>query len=197
MPVPDDLVDEMTVFVSTQVSGGFSTRGEIVDATVEVFAGDVAEDDLREAAIAAVERAIRSKRLEERDWPPVTDCDRLDSAFDALERAGIVCRQNFTCCGTCGAAEIGDAIEDAIGNGAGVRGYAFYHEQDTESAAGGNGLYLNYGSVDEGEEPALAIAREVVEQLRLHGLRAAWSGSWNQRIEVALDWKRRFPDAGA
>jgi hypothetical protein len=63
--------------------------------------------------------------------------------------------------------------------------------QDTERAAEGDGLYLNYGACEDGEEAALAVANDIVTQLTAHGLRTEWNGSWNQRIAVSLDWKRR------
>jgi hypothetical protein len=74
-----------------------------------------------------------------------------------------------------------------------VRGYAFYHEQDTESAAGGGGLYLNYGSCDEGTEAAVAIGHEIVAALKAKGLDPDWNGSLEKRIGLPLDWKRRGP----
>ena len=36
-----------------------------------------------------------------------------------------------------------------------------------------------------------AVARDIVSRLEAHGLRTEWDGSWDQRIGVALDWKRR------
>ncbi|MBL7373657.1 hypothetical protein INQ23_30515, partial [Escherichia coli] len=60
-----------------------------------------------------------------------------------------------------------------------------------ESAVDGGGLYLNYGACDEGEDAALAVARDIVAELEAHGLETRWDGSWDQRIGVALDWKRR------
>lgn len=72
-----------------------------------------------------------------------------------------------------------------------ARGYAFYHTQDTEAAADGSGLYLNYGACEEGEAPALEVASAIVAELERHGLATRWNGSWDQRIGVTLDWKRR------
>ena len=34
---------------------------------------------------------------------------------EPLEAEGVIARQNFTCCGSCGAIEIWDEIEEAIG----------------------------------------------------------------------------------
>ncbi|HEU4968451.1 DUF6891 domain-containing protein [Sphingomonas sp.] len=146
---------------------------------------------MRKEAQRLLRDALAEHSMAQRNWPDRTDCDRLDDAFAALEADGIISRQNFTCCGTCGSAEIWDemkAIEEA---GGAVRGYAFYHMQDTESAAEGHGLYLNYGACEEGEHAALAIARDIVAHLEDHGLDCHWNGEWGKRIAVALDWKRR------
>jgi hypothetical protein len=69
--------------------------------------------------------------------------------------------------------------------------------QDTESAAEGYGLYLNYGAVEEGEKAALRVANEIIDALQRHGLQTEWDGSWSKRIGVTLDWKRRLPEVGA
>jgi hypothetical protein len=63
--------------------------------------------------------------------------------------------------------------------------------QDTESAADGGGIYLNYGACAEGGPAAIAIAREIVAEIENAGLETHWSGTYQERIGVALDWKRR------
>jgi hypothetical protein len=63
--------------------------------------------------------------------------------------------------------------------------------QSTESAVAGGGIVLNYGAVHNNEADALAIGHEVVDTLRRHGLRPVWNGTWEQRLEVPMDWKRR------
>jgi hypothetical protein len=126
-------------------------------------------------------------------WPDRTDCDRLDEAFAVLEARGIICRQDFTCCGTCGHSEIGDEIAAAEEAGGTVRGYAFYHMQDTESAVDGGGLYLKYGAVAAGEATGVAVGRELAEVLTAHGLTTEWDGTLAQCVAVKLDWKRRRP----
>jgi hypothetical protein len=65
--------------------------------------------------------------------------------------------------------------------------------QCTESAVAGCGLFLYYGAVEKGEEPALQIANEIVDALRRQGLRTEWGGTASKAVVVHLDWKRRFP----
>ena len=119
-------------------------------------------------------------------------CDCLDQAFAALERSGVVARQNFACCQTCGHAEIGDEIAEAQEK-ADVVGYTFYHMQDTERAAEGGGLYLSYGALEQTESALQKVGRSIVEALRKEGLKAEWDGDPKKRIEIRdLLWRRRL-----
>lgn len=65
--------------------------------------------------------------------------------------------------------------------------------QGTESAVEGHGLFLYYGAVAKGKEPALQMAKEIVGALQRQGLRTEWGGTVSAAINVLLDWKRRLP----
>jgi hypothetical protein len=121
----------------------------------------------------------------------VTDCDRLDAAFSSLERQGIVARQNWTCCQTCGHAEIADAMEEARQSGE-VRGYTFFHQQDTDSAVEGYGLWLAYGSTEDDDAATVAIGHSVCNALRDAGLSPTWEGVGSKRIALPMNWQRRL-----
>jgi hypothetical protein len=177
--------------IRRDVASGFYDEDTILTHAVEAFEEEFDPVMLRGTAQRFLREEMAAHARDQQNWPARTDCDRLDDAFAALEASGVIARQNFTCCGTCGSAEIWDEI-DAVGKAGGpTRGYAFFHMQDTERAAEGDGLYLNYGACEEGEEAALAVANDIVTQLEAHGLRTEWNGSWSQRIAVPLDWKRR------
>lgn len=148
--------------------------------------------ELRAAAAVLVEGILAQHRQEAAGWPAVTDCQRLDAAFSALEADGIVARQNFTCCQSCGHAEIAEQIDCAERSGQVTRGYTFFHQQDTESAVEYGSLYLAYGATSPGGPGAMSIAQDVVAALRKQGLTVTWGGSTSQRIGVSLDWKRRL-----
>jgi hypothetical protein len=115
----------------------------------------------------------------------------LDAAFAELENNGIVARQNFTCCQTCGHIEIGEEFDTIEDQGTRIRGYTFYHNQDTDGAVEGHGLYLAYGAIDDGEPAAITIGEEIAKTIRMHGLAVEWDGSTRTRFLVTLDWKRR------
>lgn len=187
----ETLREDVAEYIRNQVAGGFSTKDEIFEAVVEVYGEESPESVLSPLAREIMDQVMAEHAKDQASWPATTDCDRLDSAFAELERIGVVCRQNFTCCGTCGAAEIVEEIDKATAAGQAVRGYCFYHSQDTDSATSGGGLYLNYGSVAEGREAALLVAQQVVATLNRHGLKTRWNGTWETRIQITMNWQRR------
>ncbi len=188
---PDDL-DDLRGYIRIQIAAGFSPVDDVIDEAVEVFADTtLAPEALRAAAGALVEQAMAAQRADQATWPETTDCDRLDAAFAALDAAGVVARQHFSCCGTCGATEIHDEMDQAAKDGATVRGYTFFHLQDTEHAVEGESLFLSYGAVGADREEAVAIGHEVVAALRAHGLHPAWNGRHANRIGLPMVWQRR------
>jgi hypothetical protein len=189
----DRAVEYLRGMIRREIAAGFDPVDHIMESAVECAADGVDAAALEPLAREFTREALAEQYRAQAEWPDQTDCDRLDEAFEELESRGIVCRQNFTCCGTCGAAEIWGEMQAAETSGLPVRGYAFYHVQNTTSAVEGGGLYLHYGATDKGEEAALAVAREIVDVLTAHGLAADWNGSWRTCVGVSLDWKRRRP----
>lgn len=190
-PVTEEALHELRGYIQRDVAAGFRPEDGIAFNAVEMLAADFDADDLAPHAVRMTSELISEHKREQEAWPKTTDCDRLDQAFAELERTGVVCRQDFSCCGTCGTTEIQDEMETASRGGTQVRGYAFYHMQDTESAVEGHGLYLNYGAVEDGEAAAVGIGQEIVEALKQEGLKVDWDGTWAVRIGVNLEWKRR------
>jgi hypothetical protein len=179
----DALEEEVRGMAVRAVAEGFEDEQTIVRNIVETLDGDD-PTTLRALAARLTAAALAAHLAEEATWPAVTDCDRLDRAFAALEASGIVARQNFTCCQNCGHAEIRDELTPD------TNGYVFYHVQDTESAADGHGLLLAYGATRAGVEPT-DVGRQVVSALEQEGMAVRWDGTVNKRIFVSVDWKRR------
>jgi hypothetical protein len=168
------------------VAEGYDGRDEIVERIREVYGEELEEGVLAGLAARATDEAIAAHLAEQEGWGIPTDCDRLDRAFAALEKSGIVARQHFTCCQTCGHGEIWDEI-----GGRQVEGYTFFHWQDTESAVEGHGLHLAFGAMDDAPEAARAVGEKIVQALRSEGLEVEWDGSIGLRILVKLTWRRR------
>jgi hypothetical protein len=182
-------LDYVKDYVRSLVRGGYYTRDEIIEdakyaaseeGLASVDSGDLVDDE------------INQQLREQEIWPEVTDYDRLVRALVALEMKGIVARQNFACCQTCGHAEIEDEIESFAATGGDPRGYVFFHQQGTESAIRDGEVGFAYGPAKEDVDSA-DIASELANEMRAVGLKVDWNGESSMCVMVSLDWKRRWP----
>ncbi|GEM_PF-405764 len=180
---------ELEQWIEQRVRIGFDAERDILE---------LAEDIFPEAERITIERALGAavaRRRERLAGAGQTDCDRLDNAFAALDRAGILTRQNFTCCNNCGYAEIWDPIAEAEARGQQLEGFAFYHRQDAEGVSSAEGpglLHLSFGAVDSDEDDdAERVGRTISSALSEQGLEMVWDGKASRRIGVKLEWKRR------
>ena len=170
------------------VRGGYSARNQIVES-VRDYAEDQKYRKFDAEKIVASE--IAALKVDEAAWPDFTDYDRLLEAIVRLEGNGVVMRQDFTCCQTCGHAEIGEEIRNFETTGRQARGYAFFHQQATESVVDGGDINFAYGAVG-GQATALEIAKNVADAMRSAGLKVDWNGKTSMCVMVELDWKRRW-----
>ena len=206
------LLRELRDFVNHEVAAGFAGPEAIVHRAVNRFFRRAWPALLLPVCAEGAVKSALAKHLEaQAKWPATTDCDRLDSAFAELEQKGIFCRQNT---GADGQAAIEKYLTFpfAFGERPDYRGYVFFHAQDTEFVLKHGLLFLTFGPVpvtretldagtesrpdessrsEEIKEATLAVAREVVETLKRHGLDAQWNGLPQERIRVPMVWKRR------
>lgn len=189
-----DEFEELEFAISTArtlIRGGFETREEVIEYT-----NDLLEDEkIRNVnATEIVDREIEALCNEQEYWPVETDNDRLERVFERLEAVGIISRQNFTCCGTCGAAEIDYEVEDFEEQGLRARGYVFFHQQATESAVEGYGINFSYGSFKKNasDRDHEAIAQDLVRELKDKEFEVDWNGKLSMCVMVEIDWKRRW-----
>jgi hypothetical protein len=182
--------------IRERLRAGYDDDDEVLSGALD-YAGDEFEVDEKRGRII-LDEELAALHEEMLSWPATTDCDRLDAAFAELERAGIVARANFTCCSNCGESEIGNEMDEAVKQGTSVRGYTFFHQQDTDRAAAGDGgVLLKYGPNPFDENEVVRIGRQIQHIVERNGLRTEWDGSANRCIEVLLAWKRRRGSSGA
>ena len=195
MEMEFELVGEMGLYAKAEVEAGFSTDEQIVERAIRRHAGQGDYLALRDLARELVGFAAGRQLQRQRDWPLVTDCDRLDLAFGRLGESGIVCRQNFHADDQQGLVAIDEEMDREEAAGRKVRGYAYYHRRDIDLAIAGGGLFLSYGASDgeaeDDDRADLGIGAEVVEALRQLGLAPQWSGDGDTRIHLPLQWQRR------
>jgi hypothetical protein len=184
-----DLTKEIQGIARVNVAAGFDPFERIVYVTAEILTDDYDEPTLKDQVRQVVRNLIEEHLEAQAGWPALTDCDRLDKAFISLELDGILGRQNF-CESNTRALEAIRSELDQASKIYPVRGFTFYHQQNTESAAEGQGLYLSYGSA-RSKDLHLDIGHEVVKQVNDQGLKTIWDGTLDTKIHVSLNWQKR------
>src|SRR5690606_41074824 len=88
----DETTEDMLGLVENWVWFGFHSVGEL-DEQIDGDALDGDGFDVERVKALAAETLLK-KRAAEATWPPQTDCDRLDRAFDRLRAQGL-CALHF------------------------------------------------------------------------------------------------------
>lgn len=136
---------------------------------------------------------FQAKRDAEATWPEVTDCDRLDEAFESLESLGIIALHNAGLTMSDGISDVSEAL--ALDESDEFIGYCFYHEQDVGRAIDGHGLNLAYGDLADTESGKREIGELVKAELERHGFAVEWDGKPETRLDLPkIVWQRRTPD---
>ncbi|MGD3105087.1 DUF6891 domain-containing protein [Streptomyces sp. YGL11-2] len=169
------------------IRSGFWTFEDVVQGVCDAFDTEetpVTRDEARRIVAGLWERRL----AEQTEWPEITDADRVERAFTALDAQGLTARMHFTCCGNCALGEIGAERAEAD------RGFVFFHHQDTAAAAGGHGLSVRYGAYEDGGADRAEVGRTVADALTGAGLTVEWDGDPDTVVEITpLDWRRRLP----
>lgn len=186
-----DAINELRDVIELDVKGGYESREQIINNAIDFLMGEYDPEWIEEQAKKLTDDGLKRHYDEQKFWQHVTDCDKLDEAFSELDRHGIVARQHFTCCQTCGHSEISQEIKKTEKHRP-VQGYVFFHWQDTESAVRSEYLYLAYGSVSGKESESQEIAAQIITTLSRAGLDSEWNGSVRSRICIKeISWQRR------
>ncbi|MEU4608422.1 hypothetical protein AB0F43_36010 [Kribbella sp. NPDC023972] len=189
-----DAIEGLRGKIEAWIRPGFYERAEVVD-----YATDYRDDDELPVTDEQLEQLVgelwQARLAEQESWPERTDADRLAAAFDELDTAGVIARMNFTCCQTCGTAEIADERPaDRLSSG-----YVFFHQQDAETLVDDPAhLFLAYGPFeperDRFADQVVEVGRQVVAVLESHSLPVTWNGTAGARIQIGpITWLRRLP----
>lgn len=188
-----DRREEATDFIRYYVwAGGYDGEQvfDIIDD--EVFDADGENDDwLREQ----IDLAIQRKKAAERDWPNITDCDRLDRAFDTLADQRILTQHKAGTTQQDGLDVVERIYAESGGDDSRFHGYCFYTLQDMEAAMWGEvGLWLAFGHFSGEREPGEAVGREIRDVLVRFNFAVVWDGSIDSRLLLSgFRWQRRSP----
>ncbi|MFE9805755.1 DUF6891 domain-containing protein [Streptomyces sp. NPDC005548] len=185
--LPADVLDEIEPRIRELLRCGYAGRARLTEDAEEYLVDGDHRPVSRAQARELVDRLWTERLAEQALWEGVTDPERLTEVFEALDAGGITAREDFTCCRTCGTAEIGAE------GGEGARGFVYFHSQCTEGAAAGHGLTLLYGGFDGSAATTASVGREVVAALDAAGLSAQWDGSPDSAVHVTgLTWHKRL-----
>ena len=169
-------------------SGCYPPR-EVRDAALDmVLDGDLAgfEDRLMEY----IDEEFYRKAQAEKQWPAVTDCDRLDTVFAGLATTGVFTAHNAGFTMQEGRWEVERAIAEQPAGA--YHGFCFYHTQDLHRAVDGTGLYLGFGDLMDDDARTVVVGRQIRQAFEQAGFEVDWDGTADTRINLpAIDWKRR------
>ena len=181
----------LLAFIERHIKEGFLSAEQIVERALSEFEDYMPRVRLISLAQKLVYHVSIKRYVEEINWTELTDCDRLDQAFAELNKIGIVARQHFSCCNSCGHRQIDAVLKREQGRRK-VWGFAFFHAQDTEMAVRSGVLFITYDSADKRGKRAIEVGRRISDALRKAGLNVEWDGSYLQRVCVTgLKWQKR------
>jgi len=115
--------------------------------------------------------------------------DRLNVAFKAMRKQGIIARQRFSCCMNCASYELGGDLKEP--KNAKKIGAVYYHKQDAQNLDAYQNFYLGFGG-NPAHNPtnsdpidaanAIKVGKLAVEALKAAGLTVEWNESNETRI---------------
>ena len=172
--------------IRVMVWSGFDDLSDVLEMLEDSDEDDADKQMLEEFA----ESEFQAKREAEAAWPPVTDCTRLDAAFDALNGMGVIALHYAGYTLSDGISDVSEVLAESDREK--VKGYCFYHEQDVERALNGHGLTLAYGDIAETAMGTRAIGELVKAELERQGFVVEWDGDEETRINLpGIVWQRR------
>ena len=116
---------------------------------------------------------------------------RLTNAFKLMRKAGLLARQNFSCCSNCGGYELATKAVELKKAGKIVNGCAFYHSQSNADKRNGQDFYITYGVLDTTEFgeiglPTVEVGKIVSSCLTKVGVQWEWNGDPTKNIKVVI-----------
>lgn len=185
------LPPEVTEEIAALVRSAFYDKERLI----AIFCEEMYEPgELERSAVStAIDAEIAKWESEKRTWPEVTDCDRLDAAFAALNKRGVIALQNAGYTQSDGYDDFCEHYKQSS-NKASILGYCFYHGQDVERAVRGGGLFLAFGPVDPDDEETKGpeVGNVIRNELERAGLKVDWDRTFATRMRISeLLWQRR------
>jgi hypothetical protein len=186
-------MDENTIeAIYDFVWSGFCEKTVILEIICEQYI------DPDETSESDVEKAIREefarKKEAETHWPEITDCDKLDQAFEKLNDTGIIALHYAGTTQSDGLDDVTEMYYELGGKDSNVTGYCFYHGQDVDGAIESGELYIAFGDIHGTDEKGVETGLHIKKTLTEAGFDVVWDGAIDQRICIRnMAWQRRGP----
>ncbi len=186
---PVEIEQQALEYIQRYVRYGFYQAVDVERIVGEdVFSGAIPRKQLRKMVKAEMVRQL----AEQKSWPTVTDCDRLDRAFTSLESDGILALHNAGLTPSEGIDEVSERYHESGGTASGIVGYCFYHGQDIENALEHGELSVAFGEINGDSRKGVEMGKRVCSALEAAGLRVAWTGSIKDVVTIqGFRWQRR------
>lgn len=121
----------------------------------------------------------------------------LNIAFQTMRKAGLLARQNYLCCQTCGGYAMSTAATELIDKGTKkeeIKGCVYYHNQDNERKRDGGNFNLAYGEIDTTKYGDVGMSTKEVGKLvckilSVFEIPYEWNGKESDRITIIQDSK--------
>lgn len=177
--------------IDGMVRSGFYDKSRLIEIFCEEMyePGELAEEEVT----SEIDHAFSRLAAEMVSWPPITDCDKLDTVFRKLNNRGIVALQNAGNTQSDGYDDCMEIYHEALNKNE-LHGYCYYHGQDLDRAVRGEGLFFAFGPMNPDEEEAKGpvIGQIIKEELEHEGFIVDWNGTFNKRIHVTnIVWRKR------
>lgn len=181
---------DLVIAAWRQVILGFTDPDDFVEDVKDQFA-------LPEAVLIEAFQTVLAARKEQQAGFGPDAKTSLNSAFEALNQAGILALEGFSCCEDCGNRD----IRDYLGPDSGYRGYVYYHAGDAEHLLDHGHVEITYGAaldqlidrdeyeklLPEGkqwwyEQVSVEFMRDqVLPILEAHGIKVEWNREFTSR----------------
>jgi hypothetical protein len=174
---------DLRTWVRDLVRSGLGAPADVQAQVAAAVASDLKDLDPEAIALAWITDAEQQWRADAARWPVVTDYDRLQSAFAALEAGGVVVLQ--------GCEDHWSARDELIGRDRTPRGIAWFTPPDVWHAVDEGMLEVNlWHGTTANAAPGDALLDDVIAAFAGARLEAHFDEG---RIEVAAHWQRRPP----
>jgi hypothetical protein len=194
-PEPDARTSRVTEADVRAWVRSYVWRGEYDPDEVVILIQDNldAPDEFEEDWIRGlVRREVAAKRKAEKTWPKVTDYDRLDRAFEALEARGVIALHVAGYTQSDGLSDVTEVYHENGGKKSNYAGHCFYTEQDQEGAREGSGMHIGFGHLTGDDAKGVEVGKLVREELERAGLKVVWDGTIGRRLYLKdFRWQRR------